>query len=322
MDIEQTTYPQFLKGIENQLQYWDGIRNRILKRNQRKGYLVLGIVIEISLFYFLTGSSLTNGLVILSLLNLLLIFFLFVLPSPADSFEDDFKNDVIRKMFKSIDPMWKFNSVDGIAAKGFLSSDLYHLPLNKLEEFDHVFGDYEHLPFSIALIKASESATYSGYRAPPQTIFTVRYFGLCYYILREQPFAGTLLLFSKRKRGINNDSDSNQNESESCIRTNHGFSSFTIGEENFDNEFSGYFIGSGNISEFLNLDLRANLFTLRNQVEGPLSVSFIDHRMSIHCGDERNFLSFSFSKKINTLMIEQNLKAFLERFQFVELFGK
>jgi len=320
MDIENTAYTQFLKDIENRLQYWDG--NRILKRRQRKGFLVLGIVIEISLFYFFTGSSLTNGLVFLSLLNLLLIFLLYVLPSSADSFEDDFKNDAIRKMFKSIDPQWKFNAVDGVAAKGFLSSDLYHLPLNKLEEFDHVFGDCEHLPFSIALIKASESATYSGYRAPAQTIFTVRYFGLCYYIIRMQPFAGTLLLFSKRKRGINNESDSNQNESESCIRTNHGFSSFTIGEENFDKEFTGYFIGSGNVFEFLDLSLRANLITLRNRVEGPLSVSFIDHRMSIHCGDERNFLSFSPSKEINAAVIDQNLKEFCEKFQFVELFGK
>ncbi|HXC06679.1 MAG TPA: DUF3137 domain-containing protein [Bacteroidia bacterium] len=323
MNVENIAYQAYCTAIALRLKHFEELRKQIRMRNKRSLILVLPVFLGVICMFTLKGSILTGALVVCTLIVLGLVTFFFVLPNPADTIEEDFKNEIIRGMFKSLDPTWKYNSMDGITAKSFLDSDLYHQDkLSKLEEFDHVFGNYHGSPFSIALIKASESVTrgYGVNRLRNSEILTSNFFGLCYFIWSSKAFNSTLLLFSDRWAGAADELDENERKNELEIAKNPKFTRCKSGTELFSPVFRCYSTEPPLANTFLDERMCAARLDLRTRFPGCLSVSFIGHHVCIHLCGEKDFLPFSLNKPMDQSLLDAYLQEFLVKFLVVRNF--
>jgi hypothetical protein len=320
MEFDPAAYKLFLDTVQPRLVRYESLRSKIHAFRKSRRLLFGTAALQILAFFNGFSTAMIVFSICLFVLNITLVFFLYVAPSPADTLEDDYKNDVLRALVKSINPDWKFNSQDAPSAKEFLQTGLYKLPnLNKLEAYDHVFGLYHNNDFTISLLKASETSSFSNMRAPYTVVSTNTFFGLRIGLKKTIACRGTHILFgvpTDRKKDEASDFEiDNQDALSNCGE----YKSIATGDSKFDTVFQLLSSDVAEAKTLIDIPCCNALLSIRQKLEGIISISIKPSGIFIHAAQERNLFSFDTAVKIDEKLIELNRKELVNRFELVEI---
>jgi hypothetical protein len=319
MDFHSASYQSFLQQAPARLLPYERLRQKVQTFRKFRYLFALTLLIQFLLIFAGSSPEAIATDAITGLINLSLIFLLFVATTPADTLEDTYKNDVLCDQLKSIDPSLKFNSEDRLSPFNFLDSQLYHLPrLNMIEDYDHVEGLFKGRPFSFSIAKASEKTSRTTRRSGQGfDEKTNTFFGLRFFVARAVSLPTLTLLYSDSDGGT-----AYEAENEAALCQSPRFQFFETKDSGFDQVFHSYSPEPDSALAQLSPDLKRCLQQLRVRLQGPLCVSLNGQNIYVHCSGERNLFSFELNMPIDRNLTDLHLKEFLSRLSVVELLSE